>query len=144
MQDVYRIGLLPYKDISMIITPLFPYICAGILKIFGEEIIIFRIIETLGLASVLFVMYKIMCRLKINNGVAIISIFAINYAYKEMLGFDYNWAVLLIQLLLLYIDLKPKQEVNQRKELTLGILARSNSTFQADNRNSIFHSICIL
>ena len=143
-QDVYRIGLLPYRDISMIITPLFPYICSWILKVFGDEMIIFRIVEIIGLASVLFVMYKIMCRLKINKGVAIISIFAINYVYKEMLGFDYNWAVLLIQLLLLYIDLRPKQEVNQKKELILGILARNNSTFQANNRNSIFHSICIL
>ena len=33
-------GLLPYKDISMIITPLFPYICAMFLKIFGNELII--------------------------------------------------------------------------------------------------------
>ena len=89
-------------------------------------------------------MYKIMCRLKINKGVAIISIFAINYAYKEMLGFDYNWAVLLIQLLLLYIDLKPKEEIKQKNELILGILARSNNTFQANNRDSVCHSIFIL
>jgi len=128
----------------MIITPLFPYICGGILKVFGSELIIFRIIETLGLATVLFVVYKIMCRLKINKGVAIISIFAINYAYKEMLGFDYNWAVLLIQLLLLYIDLKPKEEIKQKNELILGILARSNNTFQANNRDSVCHSIFIL
>ena len=128
----------------MIITPLFPYICGGILKVFGSELIIFRIIETLGLATVLFAMYKIMCRLKINKGVAIISIFAINYAYKEMLGFDYNWAVLLIQLLLLYIDLKPKEEIKQKNELILGILARSNNTFQANNRNSVCPSICLL
>lgn len=128
----------------MIITPLFPYICGGILKVFGSELIIFRIIETLGLATVLFVVYKIMCRLKINKGVAIISIFAINYAYKEMLGFDYNWAVLLIQLLLLYIDLKPKEEIKQKNELILGILARSNNNFQANNRDSVCHSIFIL
>ena len=139
----------------MIITPLFPYICGGILKVFGSELIIFRIIETLGLATVLFVVYKIMCRLKINKGVAIISIFAINYAYKEMLGFDYNWAVLLIELillfielksklLLLYIDLKPKEEIKQKNELILGILARSNNTFQANNRDSVCHSIFIL
>lgn len=106
--------------------------------------LVLKIIETLGAAAILFVMYKIMSRLKINNGVAIISIFAINYACKEMLGFDYNWAVLLIQLILLYIDLKPKEEFNLKKEIILGLLARNNNTFQTNNRNSIYNSICIL
>ena len=40
-------GLLPYKNISMIITPLFPYIGAILLKIFGNEIIVFRFFECL-------------------------------------------------------------------------------------------------
>ena len=37
-------GLMPYKDINMVITPLFPYLIAGLLKIFGDELIVFRVL----------------------------------------------------------------------------------------------------
>lgn len=67
-------GLLPYKDISMIITPLFPMICSVFLKIFGNELIVMRGLEILECAGILFIIYKIMQRLKINKAVSIISI----------------------------------------------------------------------
>ena len=64
-------GLLPYKDISMIITPLYPLICAGLFKIFGTELLVFRIFECIQTGAILFLIYKILENLKINKGVAL-------------------------------------------------------------------------
>ena len=65
-------GLLPYKDISMIITPLFPAICAIFLKVFGNEMIVLRVIEVFVTAGIVFTIYKIMKKLKINKGIALL------------------------------------------------------------------------
>ena len=65
-------GLLPYKDISMIITPLFPAICAIFLKVFSNEMIVLRVIEVFVTAGIVFTIYKIMKKLKINKGIALL------------------------------------------------------------------------
>ena len=65
-------GLLPYRDISMVITPLFPYVCSIILSLFGNEIIVLRFFECFEIAGILFMIYKIMRRLKIKGAVSII------------------------------------------------------------------------
>lgn len=58
----------------MIITPLFPYIGALILKIFGDELIVLRVFECLEIAGVFFLVYKIMLKLKINKGISLIFV----------------------------------------------------------------------
>lgn len=79
-------GLLPYKDISMIVSPLFPMICALFLKIFGNEMIVLRAIEVLVTASILFTLYQIMKRLNTNKGIALlITIRNILYVSRHIL-----------------------------------------------------------
>lgn len=51
-------GLIPYKDYNMVITPLFPYILALILKVFGQKLIIYHIIIALMITSITFLAYK--------------------------------------------------------------------------------------
>ncbi|MDE5831204.1 MAG: glycosyltransferase family 39 protein, partial [Clostridia bacterium] len=58
----------------MIITPLFPYICALILKIFGDELVVLRVFECLEIALIFFLIYKIMLKLKINRGIELIYV----------------------------------------------------------------------
>lgn len=67
-------GLLPYKDFSIIITPLFPMISAIFLKIFGDEMVVLRIAEVFEIAAILFISYKILRKVKVNNGVAVVTI----------------------------------------------------------------------
>ena len=52
-------GLIPYKDISMITTPLLPIITGMILKILGNEIVISRILASILWTGILFTIYKI-------------------------------------------------------------------------------------
>lgn len=51
-------GLIPYKDFNMIQTPLLSIICGGFLKIFGQEIIVMRIIATIVLTIIFFLAFK--------------------------------------------------------------------------------------
>ena len=39
-------GLLPYKDFNMLQTPLLSFILGGILKLFGQELFVMRIVST--------------------------------------------------------------------------------------------------
>lgn len=117
-------GLLPYKDISMIITPIFPMISAIFLRIFGNEMFVLRILECFETAAILFFIYKIMIRLKINKGVGLLSVISFYFVFIDIFCFDYNWTVLLVALILLYIELKDKEPLlyDLKKDLLLGIL----------------------
>lgn len=67
-------GLLPYKDFSIIITPLFPMISALLLKIFGDEMIVLRFAEVIEITTILFLSYKILRSLNLNKGISLIAI----------------------------------------------------------------------
>ena len=125
-------GLVPYRDFNIIITPLFSYICAVLLKIFGNEMIVLRFAEIVEISVILMLIYKILIRLKINNTLALLVTLGIYYMYHDIFCFDYNWAVLLIILLVLFIELKDTKErldYNLKKDFFLGILVRNNDSF---------------
>ncbi len=67
-------GLLPYKDFSLIITPLFSIISSIFLRIFGNEMVSLRIAEVIETAMILFVSYKILRVVNVNKGVSLIAI----------------------------------------------------------------------
>ena len=118
-------GLLPYKDFSIIITPLFAYISASFLKIFGDEMIVLRFAEVLQTALILFMSYKVLERLNVNKGVSILFTLGLYYLYYQVFCFDYNWAVLLVALIIIYIELKEEEQfrVNFKRNLFIGVLA---------------------
>lgn len=79
-------GLLPYKDFSIIITPLFPMISSIFLKIFGDEMVVLRVAEVFEITAILFISYKILNKVKVNKGVAVITILRnILYVFKCIL-----------------------------------------------------------
>ena len=108
----------------MVLTPLFPMACSVFLKLFGNEMIVLRVLEVLNSAIILFMVYKILVELKVNKGVSLIWIFGIYSLYSGVFAFDYNWAVLLVQLIVLYLELKFRDKpINLKRELGLGVLA---------------------
>ena len=52
------IGLIPYKDFSMIIPPLFPYLIAPFIKIVGNRLITYYIIISVIITIITFISYK--------------------------------------------------------------------------------------
>ena len=97
-------------------------IAGTILKIFGTELIVFRFLECFEVATILFVIYKILVKLKINKSISLIMTLVI---YSDIFTFDYNWAVLLITLLTVYMELKfLKEEFSFKRDFILGMLVR--------------------
>lgn len=98
-------GLMPYKDINMVITPLFPYLIAGLLKIFGDELIVFRVIEALLMTSIFFITYKILNKIQGKKLYSIISVLLIIELYKDYIALDYNFLCLFFVLIIILIEI---------------------------------------
>lgn len=118
-------GLLPYKDFSIIITPLFAYISAFFLKLFGDEMIVLRFAEVIQISLVLFMIYKILDRLKVNKGISLLSAMGIYMLYSTVFCFDYNWAVLLVSLVIIYMELMEEEILkhSHKRDIAIGLLA---------------------
>ena len=99
-------GLVPYRDFNMVQTPLLPMINAIFLAIFGNELIVMRILECLLCAGVLFTFYKILNLLKANKGISLFVVMALFYMLKDYFCMDYNFAVLFVTLIIIYIELR--------------------------------------
>ena len=118
-------GLLPYRDFNIIITPLLSMISGISLKIFESELIVLRFLECFEVATILFIIYKILVKIKINKSISLIMTLVIYLAYSDIFTFDYNWAVLLITLLTVYMELKfLKEEFSFKRDFILGMLVR--------------------
>ena len=121
-------GLEPYKDFNIIITPLIPMLCGLILKIFGEQLIIMRIIGIFLNSAILFMVYKILKHLKINKYFSMLCTLIIYGIYYNYFCIDYNFAILFIILLTIYLELKNLDKtgnllkLNIKKDILLGIL----------------------
>ena len=99
-------GLVPYRDFNMVQTPLLPMINAIFLAIFGNELIVMRILACLLCAGVLFTFYKILNLLKANKGISLFVVMALFYMLKDYFCMDYNFAVLFVTLIIIYIELR--------------------------------------
>lgn len=115
-------GLIPYNDFNMLQTPLLSFILGGIFKIFGQELFIMRIVSTILGAGIIFVAFKILKELKLNTKWSILSSVLLFLFIISDFYIDYNYAILFITLLLIYIELKYKN-YGIRYNLLIGLLA---------------------
>lgn len=114
-------GLVPYKEFNMINGPLLPAICAIFLKLFGQEMIVTRFLAIV-LDSLIFIMtYKIMDRLEVKDYLKYIILAVLAIIMKPYFALDYNWATLLIVLIIIFMEIK--KDTSWKRNLLLGILA---------------------
>lgn len=104
-------GLKPYKDISMITTPLLPMITAIILKIIANEVIVSRILAAVLWTGILFITYKILKKLLKEENICLILTVIIGFICRNIYCIDYNVTVLLIALIVLHSELKNIEKV---------------------------------
>ena len=129
-------GLLPYKDFSMIITPGLPILCGGILKIFGTEMFVMRILAVMVNTVIIFLVYKILKLLDINKYVSTGIALLISSLFIKCFCIDYNFIILMIALINLYFELKNYNKTqnvfkyNIKMEILLGILAGISITMK--------------
>ena len=75
-------GLVPYKDINMIVTPLLSFIIAPFLKLFGQELFITRAILILLTFIIFVLIYNIFRKLNISKTISKVSVISILFRFK--------------------------------------------------------------
>jgi len=108
-------GLIPYKDFNMLQTPLLPLINGLILKIFGNELFTMRILAIFLISAIFFMIYKILKKLNINIFYNLICTFLLFLLLKDYICIDYNFGVLFLVLILIYLELNHYLKYNIKK-----------------------------
>ena len=92
----------------MVQTPLLPLIAGLMLKLFGNELIVMRVLAILLIASIFFMIYKILKLLKINTLYNLLFLLLLFLLFKQHICIDYNFALLFLTLILIYLELKKR------------------------------------
>lgn len=114
-------GMIPYKDFSIVQTPLSAYIAAGFLKIFGKGLFVHRILGGILLFLIIAEIYRL-CR-RITGSEFLASISALLIYGMHLLCFIYNYNYLSVLILLYIIDIELHNDSDSmRKNLLIGLL----------------------
>lgn len=138
-------GLIPYKDISMITTPLLPMITAIFLKSIANEVIISRLLAALLWTGILFTIYKIFTLLIKEENTSLIVTALIGILCRDIYCIDYNIVVLVISLVILYQELKDIQNIssyNKKKDFTLRNISRTCNMYKTKHRSNSCCNCC--
>lgn len=115
-------GLVPYKDFNMVQTPLLSMVCGIILRVFGTELFIMRIIAVILCSLIMLSAYKILEKLEIPTTLKYLFLIVTIFLYKEYFCVDYNFAVLWITLLVILLELKNLEKKSGKLNFFSGIL----------------------
>lgn len=138
-------GLIPYKDISMITTPLLPMITAIFLKLIANEVIISRILAAVLWTGIIFTIYKIFELLIKEENTSLIITALIGILCRDIYCIDYNITILFIALIILYQELKDIKNVskyNKKKDLILRNFSRTCNMYKTKHRSNTCGYCC--
>lgn len=111
-------SLIPYKDFNMIIPPLFNYLLASLLLIFGSKLIIYHIILSLMIVSISYICYK-------KIGIKAIGIYLLLLIYPYV---GYNIFALLLLFILFYLNDKKINNIDIVEAIIIGMLCLTKQT----------------
>lgn len=98
MHNMYN-GLVPYKDFNMVITPFFPFLFSLPFYIFGSNLLVVNVCQSLLITLV----YVLLEKLFGKNANILLILFFFNY---DMIYASYNFFVFFLFLLLLFVEKK--------------------------------------
>lgn len=108
-------GLIPYKEISMITTPLLPFIVSIILKIFGDKLVVFRIVGAILLTAIFFLSYVLSYKLTKRRIIGVITSLTLILLYKNELAIDYNYFILMIMMCVQILEVRKIESIEKSK-----------------------------
>lgn len=108
-------GLIPYKEISMITTPLLLFIVSIILKIFGDKLVVFRIVGAILLTAIFFLSYVLSYKLTKRRSIGVITSLTLILLYKNELAIDYNYFILMIMMCVQILEVKKIESIEKSK-----------------------------
>ena len=123
--NAFAMGLIPYKQVSMITTPLLPMINSIFLKIFFNGIITYRVVMGIIFALIVLFIYLIIRELSSKRLLSYICVFFIGTLLIKNFLLDYNYLFLLIVLMIVFLeirDLKKNENFNFNHNLCVGLL----------------------
>lgn len=138
-------GLIPYKDISMITTPLLPMVTAIFLKLIANEVIVSRILAAVLWTGILFTIYKILIVLIKEENTSLIATALIGILFRDIYCIDYNILVLFIALIILYQELKDIKNVskyNKKKDFVVRNIGRTCNMYKTKYRSNACSNCC--
>lgn len=119
-------GLIPYKDISMVSTPLLGFILAIPLKLLGQEMFYTRAVILIIVLLSFFCISKIFKNLGIRKEIVYWTYIIIAVSICDFIRIDYNVLVLLFVLQIILLEVKTIKNERWKKEivdLIIGLLA---------------------
>ena len=123
--NAFAMRLIPYKQVSMITTPLLPMINSIFLKIVFTGIITYRIVMGIVFALIVLFIYLIIKELSNKKLLSYICAFFIGTLLINKFLLDYNYLFLLIVLMIAFLevrDLKKNENFNFNHNLCVGLL----------------------
>ena len=123
--NAFAMGLIPYKQVSMITTPLLPMINSIFLKIFFNGIITYRVVMGIIFALIVLFIYLIIRELSSKGLLSYICAFFIGTLLINKFLLDYNYLFSLIVLMITFLeirDLKKNENFNFNHNLCVGLL----------------------
>lgn len=140
-------GLIPYKDVSLITTPLLPIITAVLLKLTVNELIVSRFFTAIIWTGILMTIYKIFKRLIKEDNACYIFTFLIGIFCRNIFCIDYNVLSLFITLIILYYELKNcdnKLTINIKYELIIRNIIWISYMYKTKFRYNSFCCCCYI
>lgn len=129
-------GLIPYKDISMITTPLLPMVTAIFLKLIVNELIISRVLAAFLWTGILFTTYKIFEFLIREENISLTFTALIGILCRNIYYIDYNMTVLFIALIILYQELKNSKTNNLKYNIIIRTFSWISNMYKTKYRNN--------
>ena len=140
--DMILSGKIPYRDFELVFPPLYTYLVTGIILIFGESLLAFRVIGIfvfVGLAVVSYYIFKLIFPPWVSVVAATITVFVLQ-SEITWISYDYIRFYDLFNYLAFFFILRPitklykKEEVNVKRDMflagimcALAILVRQSS-----------------
>lgn len=117
-------GFVPYKDISMIPTPLAAYIAAVFLKVFGEGLFVYRVVGYILMVITFSILYRMCVQILEKSSYALmvtLTMFVVNY-FSYI--YSYNTLLLCLLLVILMLELKDKTwDGDWKTNLLVGVIS---------------------
>ena len=115
-------GLVPYKDISMVSTPLLGFITALFLKIFGSQMFVTRVLATILSLVILILISSILKKVGIKKSIAGIIVLSITWIMRDVFCLDYNFFIIFLTLILILLELKSKEKSTIITQILIGFI----------------------
>ena len=123
--NAFAMGLIPYKQVSMITTPLLPMINSIFLKLVFNGIMTYRVLMGIVFALIVLFIYLIIKELSNKKLLSYICAFFIGTLLIKKFLLDYNYLFLLISLMISFLeirDIKKNENFNFNHNLCVGFL----------------------